>query len=177
MMPIIASLLSAGLGKVANALLVKGAEWVEQKSGLKIEMEKQPSPEQLMAFKQFEMDHEEELQRIQLEQDKLSAEAFKLALGDLDSARKRESDIVTSANAPMLNKLITPILALVVLLMTFALFAGVMFAGDAVDATRKDLMVYVLGVLSTVSTQVIAYYFGSSSGSQSKDATIKNLTK
>jgi hypothetical protein len=36
------------------------------------------------------------------------------------------------------------------------------------NATQKDLVVYILGVLSAVVTQIFSYYFGSSQGSARK---------
>ena len=97
---------------------------------------------------------------------------------DLDSARKREMAVATSENAPFLNKIVTPVLALGVLVATFILFGLVMFAEGVVDSTRKDIIIYVLGVLSAISTQIISYYFGSSKGSTDKSMAIdKILTK
>lgn len=99
-------------------------------------------------------------------------------MGDLDSARKREMAVATSENAPYLNKIVTPVLALGVLVATFILFGLVMFAEGMIDTTRKDIIIYVLGVLSAISTQIISYYFGSSKGSNDKNAAIdKMLTK
>jgi hypothetical protein len=46
-----------------------------------------------------------------------------------------------------------------------------------VDASRKDILIYVLGVLSAVSTQVASYYFGSSSGSKEKTDALKEALK
>lgn len=99
-------------------------------------------------------------------------------VADLDSARKREMAVATSENAPYLNKIVTPVLALGVLVATFILFGLVMFAEGMIDTTRKDIIIYVLGVLSAISTQIISYYFGSSKGSNDKNAAIdKMLTK
>lgn len=99
-------------------------------------------------------------------------------MGDLDSARKREMAVATSENAPYINKVVTPVLALGVLVATFVLFGLVMFAEGVIESTRKDIIIYVLGVLSAISTQIISYYFGSSKGSNDKNAAIdKMLTK
>ena len=103
------------------------------------------------------------------------SEITKAYLADVDSARTRESAVATSENAPYLNKIITPILALGVLLATFALFAFVLFDKGAIDPTRKDILIYVLGVLSAIATQIIAYYFGSSKGSADKNMAIDKM--
>ena len=99
-------------------------------------------------------------------------------VADLDSARKREMAVATSENAPYINKVVTPVLAIAILLATFILFGLVMFAEGVIDTTRKDIIIYVLGVLSAISTQIVSYYFGSSKGSTDKNVAIdKMLTK
>lgn len=97
-------------------------------------------------------------------------EAF---LADTASARDREVKIATSAEAPYLNKVIVPCLAIGVLASSFVLFGVLMFDDGRIDSSRKDILIYILGVLSAICTQIIAYYFGSSAGSTAKDQTIK----
>ena len=96
-------------------------------------------------------------------------------MADLDSARKREMAVATSENAPYLNKIVTPVLAIAILIATFILFGLVMFAEGMIDTTRKDIIIYVLGVLSAISTQIVSYYFGSSKGSNDKNTAIDKI--
>jgi hypothetical protein len=96
-------------------------------------------------------------------------------VADLDSARKREMAVATSENAPYLNKVVTPVLAISILIATFILFGLVMFAEGIIDPTRKDIIIYVLGVLSAISTQIVSYYFGSSKGSTDKNIAIDKM--
>ena len=100
-----------------------------------------------------------------------------MRLKDTDSARNRETAIATSKDAPLLNKVITPILALGILLITLALFSVVMFQEAPVDSSRKDILIYILGVLSAISTQIVSYYFGSSQGSKDKADQLKEVLK
>lgn len=93
---------------------------------------------------------------------------------EMDSARNREIQIATADKAPLLNKIITPILALSVIALTFVLFYILMFKPVGAE---KDIIIYVLGVLSAVCTQVISYYFGSSQGSAQKQSQIDKLIK
>ena len=74
-MPIIQTLLSNGLGLVANAVMAKGQAFVEDKLGVKLAPNM--SPEQVAELKIKEMEHEEELMRLKLEENKLNIEAFK----------------------------------------------------------------------------------------------------
>lgn len=102
-------------------------------------------------------------------------ELTKAYLGDVASAREREATVATSDSAPYLNKIITPVLALGVLIATFGLFGFVLFDKGSIDPTRKDILIYVLGVLSAIATQIVAYYFGSSKGSADKNGAIDKM--
>lgn len=69
-------ILSQGLGLIGNAVMAKGKEWVEEKTGVKLD---QPlSAEDTLKLRQYEMDHEEELLRLKLEENKLDVEIFKI---------------------------------------------------------------------------------------------------
>ena len=100
---------------------------------------------------------------------------FNAEVDDRKSAREREAQIATSDAAPGINKIITPVLAIGVLVSTVLLFGGVVFGTGALDATRKDIAVFVLGQLAGICTMVISYYFGSSSGSTAKNHVIEEL--
>lgn len=102
---------------------------------------------------------------------------FKAEVEDRTSARDREAAVVTSAEAPLINKVITPILAGVVLVLSFLLFGVLIFDNSIIDASRKDIVIYILGVLSAIDTQIIAYYFGSSSGSVQKSDFMEKLMR
>jgi hypothetical protein len=217
MAPIIAGLLAQGLNLIANAALAKGTEYIREKTGIDLKKE-QLGQEDLVKLKQYEAEHEEELLKLRLEEDKLNLAEAQLYIGDTQNARKREADIATSENAPWYNKAITPFLAIVTVLLTFGAFARMTMISDdppdvtrlaqaqvtldrllaakapveqiqvavravesaekaatiaaAQKATQKEIMLYILGVLSAIATQIYAYYFGSSRGSSRKDETI-----
>ena len=92
---------------------------------------------------------------------------------EMQSARDREIQIATSDAAPMLNKIVTPVLALGTVGLTFILFGVIIFVD--VDAESKDILIYVLGALTSAVTMVLGYYFGSSAGSKEKSAQIDEL--
>jgi hypothetical protein len=173
--PILKPLLANGLGLVANAVLAKGKKVVEDKLG--VELKPDMSSEDLARVQMAAMEHEEELLRLKLEENKLDLQELELYLKDTDSARDREIQIATSDKAPLLNKIITPILALSILILTFIIFGVVMFDNNPVDSTRKDILIYILGVLSAISTQIVSYYFGSSQGSKDKADQLKQVLK
>jgi hypothetical protein len=94
---------------------------------------------------------------------------------EMESARNREIQIATSESAPLLNKIVTPVLALGTVGLTFILFGVIIFTD--VDADSKDILIYVLGALTSAVTMVLGYYFGSSAGSKEKDSKIKDMMK
>ena len=172
---IVQPLLANGLGLVANAVLAKGKKVVEDKLG--VELKPDMSSEDLARVQIAQMEHEEELLRLKLEENKLDLQELDMRLKDVDSARDRETAIATSDKAPLLNKIVTPVLALSILLLTFILFGVVMFDNAPVEASRKDILIYVLGVLSAIATQIVSYYFGSSQGSKDKGEQLKEALK
>ena len=102
---------------------------------------------------------------------------FTKEVEDRASARQRESDIASSENAPFLNKIITPVLAVGTILLSFVLFYIVAFDTSVFTNANKDIIIYILGVLSAIDTQIIGYYFGSSSASAEKTRTIESMLR
>ena len=92
---------------------------------------------------------------------------------EMQSARDREIQIATSEAAPMLNKIVTPVLALGTVGLTFILFGVIIFVD--VDAESKDILIYVLGALTSAVTMVLGYYFGSSAGSKEKSQQLDEI--
>jgi hypothetical protein len=72
---------------------------------------------------------------------------------EMQSARDREVQIATSEFAPMLSKIVTPVLALGTVGLTFILFGVIIFVD--VDADSKDILIYVLGALTSAVTMVL----------------------
>ena len=92
---------------------------------------------------------------------------------EMDSARRREIEIATSQFAPTINKIVTPVLALGTVGLTFLLFGIIVFAEVKSDA--KDIIIYVLGALTSAVTMVLGYYFGSSQGSKEKSLQLDEI--
>lgn len=187
MAPFIAELLAAGLRLVANAALVKGKEFIEEKAGVRLD---QPtlSGEDIHKLKVFQMEHEEELLRIQLEnnkigfeESKLELERYKSQLADIADARANMSNILTNPNVPWYAKAIQPGLAVGIVCLTFALFAYFMYLLGVQESSgvdkQKEVVIYILGVLSAALTQILGFYFGSSQGSANKSAQLSQVLK
>lgn len=105
----------------------------------------------------------------------LEHEKFKAILADKANAREREVAIASSESAPFINKIVTPVLAVGVTGLSFVLFAVLMFV--EVKPEAKDILIYILGVLSAAVTQILSYYFGSSVGSKDKDEQLKSAVR
>ncbi|WP_075187656.1 hypothetical protein [Teredinibacter haidensis] len=112
-----------------------------------------------------------------LETSKLGLEERKAELVDTASARENQSRIQESVNASWLSKNIHPILALGIIGLTFFMYFWIIYRGwGAIEGTgMKEIIIYILGALTTVSTQVAAFFFGSSQGSKDKQKALSDI--
>lgn len=92
---------------------------------------------------------------------------------EMESARNREVQIATSEHSPLLNKIITPLLAILILGSCFLLWYMVLFKD--ISPQKETIMAGIIGSLTTLSMGVVGYYFGSSQGSRDKSETIKKM--
>lgn len=107
----------------------------------------------------------EKLKEIELEMYKIDAQ-------DRNSARNREIEMAKS-DVHFITKNITSILAIGVLTGSL-IIATLVFFVDFPDS-QENILIFVLGSLFSIATQVISYYFGSSQGSKDKSDAIRNL--
>lgn len=151
---LLAPLLAQGLSLIGNAVMAKGKEWVEDKTGVKLD---EPlTEENLLKLRQYEMDHQEELTKLRIEDKRLD-------LADVQSARDMNTRINESANATWLSKNVPALLALAVVTCGFLLLA---------TTQEADVRTAVVGLM----TLVLGFYFGSSASSKLKDDTIRAMT-
>lgn len=113
--------------------------------------------------------------QFQIDLKKLSNEEQQMMLGDINSARQRETAIATSEHGTKLAKNVAPFLALGTTILTIVLFYFMIFSKQQLPPDKKDIILYVLGVLSAILTQIYSYYFGSSAGSAAKSQTLANM--
>ncbi len=132
--------------------------------------------------KNFTSKEEKEVAKLALQQEinkhleAVEAEATKkleLELADIADARNREIQIVTSDKAPLINKIIQPLLAILVLGSCF-LFWYMMIFKD-IPKEKETLMAGITGSLTTLSMGIIGYYFGSSTGSAAKQKQLDTM--
>jgi hypothetical protein len=149
---LIAPLLTQGLSLISNAVLAKGKEWVEEKTGVKID---QPlSAEDTLKLRQYEMEHEEELLRLRIEDKKLGLDelqAFAVA------AQNEENNVSDRWKADMasdswLSKNIRP-------LSLIAIFAGY-FLFSMMSAFGYNANESYVSLLGQWGMLIMGAYFG-----------------
>ena len=111
-------------------------------------------------------------QKGELAQLEADVKKMEIEMKDRDSARGRES-AMAAADVHPITKNINSILSLGVITLSFILFASLIFID--VKPAAKDILIYILGVLSAAVTQILSYYFGSSAGSKEKSKQLDDL--
>ena len=167
MLPIVGALLGQGLNLLANAALAKGKEYVEEKTGIKLDDAAAGKPiddDTAAKLKIAEMEHEEELLKLRLEDNKLDAALAEMYLKDTQDARGMQVKIATSDAAPMINKIINPVLSLIVIV------GGLVILQVNPDAEVKYAIV-------TIMMLVLGYHFGTSQGSTKANQMFRDIIR
>lgn len=112
------------------------------------------SPDDLFKLKQAEIDFQKRMAELEVDLARLSKD-------DRDSARNRQIQVKDKT---------LPFLAISVTLGFFGVLAFMLVR--EVPISSKDVLNIMLGSLGTAWIQVMAYFFGSSSGSARKDAIL-----
>jgi hypothetical protein len=116
------------------------------------------SADQIMLLKQAEVAMAARAQEMGLDFAKL---------GNEDRKSARDMQMSTQSNIP-------PALAIMIVL-AWATVQGFLLT-NIIDPSMRELIARVLGTLDGALMLVLSFYFGSSSGSQAKDAMIHNST-
>ncbi len=133
----------------------------------------------VVTTKEEKMQLENEIRKsemqFQLDLKKLSLEEQQMVLNDMSNARQREVQMLNAPNTTKLNRNLMPMMALGTILIVLALFYVLIFSPKVIQSDSKDIVMYILGVLSAVLTQIYSYYFGSSAGSADKAKTLASM--
>jgi nitrate reductase NapE component len=119
----------------------------------------------------------------QMQMAALGVQETQAHLADTANARENQSRVQESANASWLAKNVHPVLAVGIIGLTFFMYWYIAFSDEstikimAPNSPMKDIVIYILGALTTVATQVVSYFFGSSSGSADKSKAINLMMK
>ena len=174
MAPLVALLLQNGLGLLGNAVLAKGKEWVEEKTGLDLEQAIK-TPDGLTSLRQAEMAHEEVLLTLRVEENRIGAELDKARLADTQNARDMNAVIQQSADASWLAKNLSYILDVVAVGGAFIM--GILLFVLKVPVENKELAFTALGMLLGLAVTVFNFHRGSSKGSKDKDNLLAAITR
>jgi hypothetical protein len=90
----------------------------------------------------------------------MELEYAKLDAADRDSARKRESEIATSATAPWYSKMVTPTLAIGMFVLWGVV--NIMLLNSAIPDPMREIVIRMLGSLDAANMLILSYYFGNS---------------
>lgn len=113
----------------------------------------------------------------EIEKATLGVEETKAYLADVDSARVNQSRVQESQYSSALAKNVQPILAIGIIVLTFLMFFAIISGHVSLDEQKgmKEIIIYILGALTTISTQVVAFFFGSSQGSKDKQKSLHEI--
>ena len=156
MLPILASivsgLISNGLPKIADAVLEKGVEYVEQKTGLKLKPEGEATPEDYAALKEAAMKHEEFMVDAEVKDRADARDMAKAAMQSSDSFVRRFTYYFITAWS------------------VFAMVYIPMITFSNIPASNVRFADTILGfMLGTVMASMFSFLLGSSFGSRLKD--------
>ena len=149
---LLAPLLSQGLSLIGNAVLAKGKDWVEEKTGVKLD---QPlSAEDTLKLRQYEMDHEEELLRLRIEEKKLGLEELQMFAAAIQNENNNISDRwkADMASDSWLSKNVRP-------MSLIAIFAGY-FLFSMMSAFGYNANESYVSLLGQWGMLIMGAYFG-----------------
>lgn len=117
------------------------------------------TPEQLLALKQADNDFKVKMGELGIEPDKLDVEDRSSAR-DLAKVRGILPQVALSA---------------IFVLGYFGILTALMMGGAKIPAELHDVLIALLATLSAGVIQVLNFWFGSTHGSQNKDAALANI--
>lgn len=169
---LITFLLSKGLPLIANAVFAKGKEFFEEKIGVKFDQDM--TDDDLSKVRQYEMEHEEELARLKLEDNRISADLEKAYLGDIQSARSMQTAALQQGDT--FSKRFIYYFAIFWTVCAIAYVFAVTFFKINPDSIRfaDTTLGFLLG---TVMSTIVNFFYGSSRSSQHKDEVIKDAVQ
>lgn len=167
---LLAPFLAQGLNLLGNAVLAKGKDWVEQKTGVKLD---QPlSAEDTVKLRQFEMEHEEELLRLRQEDDKLSAEMELAYLKDTQDARDLQKAAL--AQNDLFSKRFIYYLA-IFWSVTAAVYIGCITFASIPERNLRFADTILGFLLGTLIATIMNFFYGSSRGSNTKGQVLEEV--
>lgn len=169
MAPLIALLLKAGLPTLGKAILEKGKEWVEEKTGLDIPdlQTAELSPEQLTILREAEAKNKDTLTQA-------IASITTAEIGDIDSARKLQIAAIQHGPESWLAVNFVYLLASFWSIASCAYITFITFGN--IPKGNERFADTILGfVLGTAIASIFSYFFGTTRSSGAKDGVVARL--
>ena len=152
MAPLVAALAAKGFSLLADAVMAKGKDVIEEKLGVSLDASVQ-SESGLLQLKQLEFDHQEFLVQSAIASDRLYFE---------DTKSARELSIELSKSDSWLNQNIMPMLAIG----TVSISSSLLWFTSETDVKMAAV---------SFITMVLGFFFGSSSGSKNKQEQLYKM--
>lgn len=127
--------------------------------------------------KELEVEEAKAAMQYKLQIKTLALDETKALLADTNSARDNQTRIQQSEHSSWLAKNVHSIMGMTIVAATFFMYIWIinLEPSKLTNSGMKDIVIYILGALTTISTQVAAYYFGSSVGSKDKQKALDNI--
>jgi hypothetical protein len=167
----VAPLIAQGMSLLGNAVMAKGSDWLKEKTGVDIESGTLSSEDRRL-LKQFEMEHEEELLKIQQEDDRIQLEYERALLLDKASAREMQGEALKQSD--VFSKRFVYVFAIVWSLFAGAYIVAITFMDIPPENVRfaDTILGFVLG---TIIANIVNFFYGSSRSSQVKDILLSEM--
>lgn len=154
-----AVLLKLGAPLLANAALAKGKDWIEQKTGVKLDQAALGgvlSPDDAARIRQYELENEVDLAELRVQDNRITAELEMAYLADRQNARARDTEFVKQGRKNERGDVLA-YLAVGGLLGTI----GALFFVE-LNPVQERILLVALGALIKIVGDVYAFEFGSS---------------
>lgn len=169
LIPIVSALMGKGMTVLADAVVAKGRDWVEDKIGMKLPASAADlSPEFTVQLQQAEMAHEAVLIQAALEEKRIDVDNTK-------SARDMNARIQESEKAAHLAKVAAYYLDFLIVGSTLAMAALIIF--KRLPEGNNELAYMIFGSLMALCGTVLNFHRGTSASSKANGDAMRSLVK
>lgn len=168
MIPLIAAMLQAGLPAIANAVMEKGKDWVEAKTGITLpdDATEKLTPEQIASMRVAEIRH----------RDVLASAVKDITIEEIrdgDAARQFQVNVLEKGEGWFAKNFIYLMTSFWCI--TTATYIGFITFGTVPEKNQRFADTILGFLLGTAIAAIFNFFYGSSKSSASKDGTVARL--